>query len=266
MTPIFDSERIVALCGHAASRVLIRIVTETASTNTDLLAGLNAESVPTLLIAETQTAGRGRAGRTWYSKAGAGLTFSLAWKFDCPVSALVGLPLASGVALAEALTGFGVHVRLKWPNDVLKNGKKLAGILIETAAANESGKDAAWAVIGIGMNLSVPDSLEAQVGQDVADAPWLAQMDRNELMASLLNALSEALLRFEKEGVGAFVERWNGFHAHTGQQVQVVDAGRILYEGTARGVDASGYLSIDTVSGRVAVLAGDVSLRATGER
>ena len=276
MTQVLSSDAILAFCSNEARQVAIRIVEETGSTNADLLAQLNADSVPTLLIALRQTHGRGRAGRTWHSAGGEGLTFSLAWKFDRPLAGLLGLPLAIGVALAKALTKFSVQVQLKWPNDVLKNGKKLAGILTETATlrgvsagvntgVNQDGNgNSTWAVIGIGLNLTVPDGMEAQIGHEVADAPWLAQLDRNILMAGMLNALTETLVEFERAGFAAFVEPWNRLHAYAGKQIQIIDHGQIIHEGIARGVDASGYLSIDTVSGRVAVLAGDVSLRATG--
>src|SRR5690606_28510555 len=100
----------------------------------------------------SQTAGRGRAGRPWYAAPGRSLTFSLAWKFQRPVHALVGLPLAVGVALAEALAMYNIEVGLKWPNDVLHEGRKLAGILIESASV-DSPQPASWAVIGIGINM-----------------------------------------------------------------------------------------------------------------
>ncbi len=209
------------------------------------------------MIAETQTAGKGRAGRTWHSAPGAALTFSLAWKFNLPAQALLGLPLAVGVVVAEALAQFDVETRLKWPNDVLCDGKKVAGILIETASACE----AIWAVIGIGINLLAPDELARKIGQPVAAAPSL-QTDRNRVLAALLNGLAEAMALFEARGFSAFRERWNGLHAHRGQRVVITDRGQILHEGSALGVDDSGRLLLDTPQGHTTVLAGDLSLRA----
>lgn len=251
----------------SAQRVAIEVIAETGSTNADLLARLPTLDAPLLLIAERQTAGRGRAGRTWHSAAGASLTFSLAWKFELPMQDMLGLPLAVGVAIAEALAGLNVHVQLKWPNDVLKDGKKLGGILIETAAAQAgptayraASPEAHWAVIGIGLNLALPDALEARIGRPVADAPWLARMDRNTLMALLLNSLSEALPAFQSDGFTHFTARWNALHSWSGQSVTVIDHGQIVQQGRALGVDAMGRLLLDTAAGRVAVLAGDVSL------
>lgn len=253
-------QHIAALCRETAQQVAIEVVAETGSTNADLLARVNQLAVPTLLAAEIQTAGRGRAGRAWLSAPGASLTFSLAWKFKRPVQDLVGLPLAVGVVIAETLMLFHVDVQLKWPNDVLKDGKKLAGILIETTSAKNMSHDEIWAVIGIGLNIAMPADLAAQIGRPVADAALL-QPDRNALLAALLNGLSEALVVFEPQGFHAFMARWNLLHAYAGQSVVVLERGRILHEGVAAGVDHIGRLLLDTASGRIAVMAGDVSLR-----
>jgi len=245
--------------------VRVRIVEETGSTNADLLASLPTLTGPTLLLAKHQTAGRGRAGRSWLSAQGKSLTFSLAWKFSLPIHALVGLPLAIGVALAEALAMFHIDVKLKWPNDVLHNGRKLAGILIESAAAVGMPHDASWAVIGIGINMSLNESLSQQIGRPVANIPWMTELDQNTLMAGLLSGLADALVQFEHEGLAAFTGRWNSLHAYAGQVVTILDNGRVLHEGIGAGVDGIGRFLSDTPAGRVAVMAGDVSLRPREE-
>lgn len=262
MSSRFSPQHIASLCHSTAQQVAIRVVEETGSTNADLLAELDALATPTLLVAEKQTAGRGRAGRTWHSAPGASLTFSLAWKFNLPMQALVGLPLAVGVAIAEALAMFDVQARLKWPNDVLYEGRKLAGVLIETASAADRPQNASWAVIGIGLNMAVPDSLAAQIDRPVASIPWLVDLDQDMLMATLLNGLSEAMAQFKDQGLAAFLPRWNALHAYAGRAVAILDNGKAVHEGTAVGVDESGRFLLDTAAGRVAVMAGDVSLRA----
>ena len=239
-------------------RVRVEVVAETGSTNADLLARTPALEAPVLLAARHQTAGRGRAGRSWLSAPGHSLTFSLAWKFDGGLRSLTGLPLAVGTALAEALGRLGQPVQLKWPNDVLKDGDKLAGILVETSPAADG---AVWAVIGIGLNLAMPDELEQQIGRPVAAVPWLARMDRDALLAALLDGLVEALRLFGQAGFAAFTARWNLLHGWQGQPVTVLDRGEVLHEGLAAGVDDSGRLLLDTQGGRVAIVAGDVSLR-----
>jgi BirA family biotin operon repressor/biotin-[acetyl-CoA-carboxylase] ligase len=260
MTNPLSAQRIAAARRASTPQIAIEVVAETGSTNADLLARLATLRGPVLRIAEAQTAGRGRAGRVWLSAPGAALTFSLAWKFNRPLHALVGLPLAVGVAVAETLTLFGEQAQLKWPNDVLKNGNKLAGILIETASPKNAARDAVWAVIGIGLNLAIPDSLATQIGRPVAGIT-ASRIDRNLLMAALLDGLAEALQQFEATGFDAFAMRWNQLHAYTGQAVVILDNDRVLHEGKAIGVDATGRLLLETGAGRVAVMAGDVSLR-----
>lgn len=249
-----DAQRIADL---SSAGVAVEVVPQTGSTNADLLARAAALSAPLLLIAEHQTAGRGRAGRSWLSAPGHSLTFSLAWRFEGGLPALTGLPLAVGTALAETLGRLGQPVQLKWPNDLLKDGDKLAGILVETQAAAAG----TWAIVGIGLNLAMPDELEARIGRPVAAVPWLARMDRDALMAALLDGLAQALQAFAATGFAAFSARWNLLHAYQGQPVTIVDRGEVLHEGLAAGVDDGGRLLLDTEAGRIAIVAGDVSLR-----
>jgi len=249
------------ISARSSAGVAVEVVEETGSTNADLLARAGRLEAPLLLVARNQTAGRGRAGRSWLSSSAGSLTFSLAWRFKGGVQDLAGLPLAVGVALAETLDRLGVQVGLKWPNDVLRDGDKLAGILIETQAAPGGG---VWAVIGIGLNLLMPDELEARIGRSVASLPWLARMERDELLAALLDGLAGALHEFERAGFAAFAARWNLRHAWQGETVTILDGGKLLHEGAAAGVDDAGRLLLDTADGRIAVLAGDVSLRVKG--
>lgn len=265
-----SAQRIAALIASSsndnAKTVAVEVVAETGSTNADLLARVTAAdgvrlTAPVLLVAESQTAGRGRAGRPWQTTKTSALTFSLAWKFNRPLHALIGLPLAVGVALAEALGIFGIDVELKWPNDVLRDGAKLAGILIETAQDKGTGATGTWTVIGIGVNLTMPPDLQQRIGRAVADVSELLTHDRERLLAILLSALSDALADFDARGFTHFVARWNRLHAYTGRTVRILDDGRMLHEGVAVGVDEQGCFLMDTASGRVAVTAGDVSLR-----
>lgn len=257
MNDLPTPEQIEALCRPAARRVSVRVVGQTGSTNADLMAALPDLSGPQLLLARHQTAGRGRAGRAWHSQAGRSLTFSLAWKFDRPLHALVGLPLAVGVALAEALGMFGVQVELKWPNDVLLDGRKAAGILIESAGAGNG----CWAVIGIGINLDLDAGSQERLDRPSANLATLAGMDANVLMAGLLSGLAEMLEVFELQGLAPFAPRWNRMHAYAGQPVVILENGQVLHDGIGVGVDDVGRFLLDTGRGRIAVMAGDVSLR-----
>jgi BirA family biotin operon repressor/biotin-[acetyl-CoA-carboxylase] ligase len=247
-----------AIAALSRAGVAVEVVAQTGSTNADLLARAGTLAAPLLLIAEHQSAGRGRAGRSWLSSPEGSLTFSLAWRFDGGPQALLGLPLAVGVALADTLGTLGQQVQLKWPNDVLKDGDKLAGILIETQSAPGGGT---WTVIGIGLNLLMPDTMEAQLGRSAAGMPWLARMDRDALMAALLDGLADCLREFTARGFAAFSARWNLRHAWQGETVVLLDGGVVRHEGRAAGVDDSGRLLLDTDEGRITVMAGDVSLR-----
>lgn len=261
MTFALSVERIGSFCTDVSRHVGIRVVDETGSTNADLMAELDRLSGPTLLIAHSQTAGRGRAGRPWHSAPGHSLTFSLAWRFGLPVRGLLGLPLAVGVALAESLAMFQIDTRLKWPNDVMLGGRKLAGILIESAAAGRTAEEGSWAVIGIGINMVISERVAEEIGRPVAAIPWLAELDQDMLMATLLNGLTKTMQQFDEEGLGGFIQRWNALHVYEGQLVRILDNGRVIHEGIGRGVDAIGRFVLDTAAGPVAVMAGDVSLR-----
>jgi BirA family biotin operon repressor/biotin-[acetyl-CoA-carboxylase] ligase len=256
-----SASAITAHCATSATHVAIETVAETGSTNADLLARVDTLNGPLLRIAENQTAGRGRAGRAWLSQPGAALMFSLAWRFKGPLHQMSGLPMAVGVALAETIASLGVPVQIKWPNDLLRDGKKLAGILVETQTAKHDTDGAIWAVIGVGLNLVMPDELEAAIGREVAAAPWLAKMDRNQLMAALLSRLAAVLAEFDDTGFAPFAARWNTLHAWQGRDVVILDQGKVLQQGVAAGVDAIGRLMLDTAQGRAEVLSGDVSLR-----
>jgi BirA family transcriptional regulator, biotin operon repressor / biotin---[acetyl-CoA-carboxylase] ligase len=262
MSTTMNAGRIMALADSEAARgVAVDVVRETGSTNADLLARASTLAAPVLLIAEHQTAGRGRAGRSWLSAPGDSLTFSLAWRFEGGLQRLTGLPLAVGTALAETIVRLGQPVELKWPNDLLKDGDKLAGILVETATGADG---ATWAIVGIGLNLVMPDALEQQIGRAVAAVPWLARMDRDALMAALLDGVAAVLGEFAQDGFAAFAARWNLLHAYQGEPVTIVDRGQVLHEGLAAGVDDAGRLLLDTAQGRIAIVAGDVSLRLAG--
>ena len=254
-----NPQAIAARCLPVAQGVAIEIVAETASTNTDLLARVSTLQTPVLRVAQAQTAGRGRSGRSWVALPGKSLTFSLAWPCRAGVQALAGLPLAAGVAVADALAMFGLQVRLKWPNDVMVDGKKLAGVLIESASAGST----VWAVIGIGLNLALEEADIARIGRPVARVAWLADIERELLLATLLNHLAQTMQAFEATGFTTFAARWNALHAYTNLPVSIIDQGRVLDEGAALGVDGQGRLLLQTASRTVAILAGDVSLRTT---
>lgn len=262
---LIDPTLLNPLLGPVAGRLDVDSLDLCDSTNTQLMARAG-EGAPsgTVLVADGQTAGRGRRGRVWLSAPSDSLTFSLLWRITGKPEKVSGLSLAVGLAMARALAELGVPgVGLKWPNDLLLQAEgrqaKLAGILIELAMDRRGTQ----AVIGIGLNLRPP---QTDVGQPVAGlATVLSPLpERHYLLASLLRHLVATLDQFCAEGFSELRESWQALHAWQGQRVQVVDDGQAALAGTCLGVDAQGALLIDTPAGVQRLLAGEVSVRPQG--
>lgn len=242
---------IATALGTLAPRFDVDVVVECTSTNSLLLA--HAESSPSgaVLVAQRQTAGRGRLGRQWHAEPDASLTFSLLYKL--PRGTLpAGLSLAVGVAVAEALRELGVDgVALKWPNDILRHGRKLAGVLIELSGSA--------AVIGIGVNLRLPVDLPDEVRANAA-ALDLA-IDCNVLLACLLASLHRVLADFGSGGFAVLRDRWSALNAYAGAPVRVISEFSVPVEGICMGVDVDGALLLETAVCVQRIISGDVSLR-----
>lgn len=262
--PLIDPVRLQALLGTARGRFDVDALVECESTSSILLEratqGAPAGSV---LVADRQTAGRGRRGRSWQSSPESSLTFSVLWRFDGGVERLSGLSLAVGVAVQRALTACGAQgVKLKWPNDLLLNDAKLGGILIEMQSERKS----MLAVIGIGLNLGLPVGDEGQPGFGFPVAA-LAQAisplpDRHQLLAEILIALATILDRLAAGGFTALRDEWAECNAWQDRPVQLLHDGVVEKEGICRGVDVDGALLIESTLGVERCLSGDLSLRA----
>ena len=256
-----------AVSTGGAARIEVERVAETGSTNADLLAWVRdaagaATLRPRVLVADRQTAGRGRRGRSWQSAPGASLTFSLAWPLA--TADLSGLSLAVGVALAEALDpspAQALRIALKWPNDLWlvgtdEPGRKLGGVLIETAPFGS----ARVAVIGVGINL-----LEQRVDAASSGVAWLAEIDAQASPVSLLErlvaALAEALRAFERAGFAAFAARFARRDLLEGLPIRCGADSGTRVEGVAAGVSETGELLIRTQGGVERIVSGEVSVR-----
>jgi len=227
------------------------------STNAVLLARAEAGApTGTVVIAATQTAGRGRRGRAWVSGPGDSLTFSLLWRF-APGTAPLGLSLAVGVAVTNALEKVGAgETALKWPNDVLKDGKKLAGILVELVPGQ-----AHAAVIGIGLNLRLPQALPAEVRETAAELDLPVEV--NALLGTLLIELRAVLESFAATGFAGLRDMWQARHAHQDAPVRLLSDFAPPRDGICRGVDVDGALLFES-GGRIErILSGEISLRVT---
>lgn len=237
------------------------------STNAWLMAQANGSDIR-LCQAEYQSAGRGRRGRDWQSPFGANLYLSMAWRFREMPSQFSALGLVAGVALTEALTAMGVSdIGIKWPNDVLWRGRKLAGILVEHRG---EGGGPARVVIGIGLNVSMTVAQAGDIGQPwtTLDEIFLAQGDvrpgRNALSARITEALVRALDGFTTDGLAAFATQWARYDLSNGRPVKLEHDGQFIH-GTGRGIDAEGGLILEVAGRRERYLSGDVSLRLAGE-
>jgi len=232
---------------------------EIDSTNAELLRRMSTSGVQ-VLLAERQSAGRGRRGRAWASPLAAHLYLSLQRRFDGGVAALAGLSIAVGVAAAEALHGLGfAEVGLKWPNDLIARDRKLGGILIEFG-----GEDAGVvrAVIGIGINVRMPEASAAMI-----DQPWIDLQQigveipsRNALAAALITAQVRALDQFADAGLAPFLSRWRALDALRDRVVEVV-AGAHRDPGIALGIADSGALRVRHADGERDYHSAEISVR-----
>ena len=218
-------------------------------------------------VAEYQTGGRGRRGRRWLSPLGHGVCLSVAWCYEVAPRDLSALGLVAGVAVTSALSTLGANeIRLKWPNDVMADGGKLGGILVEVAG--ESGGPLR-VIVGVGLNVrpvpGLTSELEAEGGAVRAVA--LDELrpgettSRNWLVGALLNALADSLRDFATGGFATFIGDWRRHDFLLGQQVTVT-SGVQMTRGVARGIADDGALLLEVDDRIVSVLAGDVTLRA----
>jgi BirA family transcriptional regulator, biotin operon repressor / biotin---[acetyl-CoA-carboxylase] ligase len=255
---------------HGAVRERVRhaeVAWSLASTNALLLARTDlAPGAADVLLAEYQSAGRGRRGRAWLAPLGGAICLSLSWSFPAVPRDLAALGLAVGVCARRAL---GRRARepivLKWPNDLTIGDRKLGGILIELRAESEG---PAYVVIGLGVNVAlgpqVRKAVEATGTQptdlETAGADPLA---RNALVADLVSEIVEGLVRFEREGLRPFIEEWKAADALRGRPVSV-HSGEATTRGIARGIDSTGALLLETPQGLKRFLSGEVSVRPRG--
>lgn len=215
-----------------------------------------------ILLAETQTAGRGRRGRAWLSPPGMNLHLSCLKRFESGFAALSGLSLALGVIVLRALESVGVGgAGLKWPNDVLAADGKLGGILVELSGEYQG---PCAAVIGIGLNLRLTPALREQAGQPVCDLSVLAggaPPDRNRVAAALIAALVDGLRQFESGGFAGFVDDYARHDLLRDQPLRLSGA-QGAFEGVGAGVDARGALRVRLADGSLRqVDSADVTVR-----
>lgn len=233
------------------------------STNAEAQRLMNSAGAeqPLVCIAEQQTSGRGRRGRTWVSPYGQNIYMTWIEPFTHGAQSLEGLSLVVAIVLAETLECCGYpDVRLKWPNDLLLENKKLAGILIEIAGDLTSD---CVAVIGVGVNVLMQAEAGEQIDQawtSLLQAPGHGELDRNRLVAVFGEKLLLALREFRQSGFQPFVEEWEKRDVWLSQSV-CVTSGTNTLKGLHQGVNERGALQLLTPAGQILVNGGEVSLR-----
>jgi BirA family biotin operon repressor/biotin-[acetyl-CoA-carboxylase] ligase len=256
-----DAEKIQAHCrGFSRSLCGVHLFETLPSTNTWLLQHCREFSTPQLCVAETQSAGRGRRGRSWQSPA-QGVTFSLLRRFDLPGAQLTGLSLVTGCAVISVLEAMDVHgVTMKWPNDILHGDKKLCGLLIELRAFDDGKSNT---ITGVGLNyqsVGDPRTID-QPHTDLLQILDGGLPERGLLIGELSKAILEAYTRFEKHGFAAFRSQWESRDAYHGREVVLSQANGTRIDGISRGVADNGALKIHTKSGLREFISGEVSVR-----
>ena len=232
----------------------IEIFDSIDSTNTYLIKKIK-QNAPSgwICLAEQQTHGRGRLGKSWFSPAGANIYCSMLWRFVDPHLDISGLGIAIGVMVVNALHQYGIQsgLQLKWPNDVLVAGRKLSGILLERSACGA-------VVIGIGLNIDVKEA-EEKNWIDISElmGPSIA---RNFLVGLLLNEMLKKLPEFERRGLVVFLPEWQKYDALLNKEITIITPGKNIV-GVMRGVNSAGELLLENENGVQCFRYGEVSVQ-----
>ncbi|NNE06682.1 MAG: biotin--[acetyl-CoA-carboxylase] ligase [Xanthomonadales bacterium] len=258
---LLDSESILSELGADSRSLLdqLHVLGAVDSTNDWLQARAPGSRHARAVVAEQQLAGKGRRGRSWVSPFGRNIYLSLAWRFELGVAEVACLPLVVAIAACEALESAGVAgVMIKWPNDLVLNGAKLGGCLVEVQG------DAAGpclAIMGVGINVRM-----GPAGGQAIDQPWTEAVSvdpgisRNRLAGQLLHSLLHQIIDFASNGFASFDEAWNARDVLRGRPVTVSQPGQ-CHHGIARGISPLGGLLLQSSAGVAEYRAGEVSIR-----
>ena len=230
------------------------------STNQYLLNNMDTIQSGQSCFAEYQEAGRGRRGRTWVSPFGCNIYFSLYWRLEDGLAATMGLSLAIGVAVVDALERLGCsNLKLKWPNDIYWNNRKLAGVLIELSA--QSG-GAAHVVIGVGINVNLNERFDSAIDQPWVDLNTILEKKniRNKLANELLISLFHVMKEFEYSGLSSFIHRWNELDNFKKQTISL-QLGNGTVTGVCEGIDPQGALLLTVDDEIKSYNGGEISIK-----
>ncbi|MXJ84471.1 bifunctional biotin--[acetyl-CoA-carboxylase] ligase/biotin operon repressor BirA [Klebsiella michiganensis] len=255
---LLDEEQIARQIEHGHGRVTVLPVID--STNQYLLDRLSELQSGDACVAEYQQAGRGRRGRKWFSPFGSNLYLSMYWRLEQGPAAAIGLSLVIGIVIAEVLQSLGADkVRVKWPNDLYLQDRKLSGILVELTGKTG---DAAQIVSGAGINLMM-----RRVESDVVNQGWISlqeagiSIDRNTLAACLIKELRAGFKLFENEGLAPYLTRWEKLDNFINRPVKLIIGDKEIF-GISRGIDAQGALLLEQDGVVKPWIGGEISLRS----
>ncbi|MEW8627179.1 MAG: bifunctional biotin--[acetyl-CoA-carboxylase] ligase/biotin operon repressor BirA [Candidatus Thiodiazotropha sp.] len=240
----------------------VEVHTTIDSTNAWLMqqAALGIKS-GTVCLAEQQSGGKGRHGRHWVSPFGRNLYYSMLLRFDLAPAQVAGLSLTSAIAVLRLLRQMNCHqAGLKWPNDVLWQGRKLAGLLLQVSGESSGPSQV---VIGVGLNLGMGQYGEAidQPWADLSQIPQVKPYNRNELAARLTMHLRDVAEQYLQQGLAGFIDEWHEYDLYLGKQV-VISSANNMHTGIHMGIDETGGIRIETEGEIRTFHAGEVSLRA----
>ena len=263
---LLDEAEIYKELGQSAGDSRIEILFETDSTSKRLTDRFGRPDFPAnfhahIVLAERQHGGKGRRGKTWVSPFAGGLYLSLGWHFEIPPASLNALSLASGVAAVRALNRLGITgIYLKWPNDLICDGKKMGGILLESRSETATSCDV---VVGIGINIRLADELKSGLDQPVTDLAGHCDSppSRNKLAGKIIEEQSLMLNHVAAGRMGKYVEEWRDLDYLSGRQAELLMPGQLV-QGLVKGVDDNGLLLLETVGGTRKFSSGEISVRA----
>ncbi|MDO9220843.1 MAG: biotin--[acetyl-CoA-carboxylase] ligase [Thiobacillus sp.] len=262
-----DAAMVAQFLGRVAHAYEIRIEDSVASTNSALMAAaLTGVPDGSVLCVEHQYAGKGRRGREWHAALGGSLTFSVLLRFERGLQSIAGLSLVAGLAVARAVNRHSRYpAQLKWPNDVMVGHRKLAGILVEVQGDMHG---AAFAVVGIGLNVRLNDAQRDSIDQAVIDlAEMGVTVGRNQFLADCLQELHTALVIFREHGFSALRSEWMALDAYSGKDISLFLPSRQGVHGIASGVDDTGAVLLrDSNNMLTAYSGGEISLRLRQQR
>ena len=239
----------------------IEVCFETDSTNLRLMQRPSGADIHAqVLMAEYQSAGRGRRGTAWVSPFASGIMLSMGWRFESIPPTVAALSLSAGVAVASVLNrSAGLVTHLKWPNDVLCAGGKIGGILIESRGETTG---PFTVVIGVGLNVALSDGIIRAINQPVTDVRRNTFLDctRNQLAAAMISGLASMLREFDVHGFRPFINSWRELDYFQGKEAELIFPDRTV-RGTVKGIDDNGLLIMDLHGKRQSFSHGELSLR-----